>query len=473
MSEQVISAQELDYSTVISSHGSYKYSRVIPSDRSSVDLYTNSSIETLIELPLGSKCVNFEKSMLTFKLSKPGEAGNSSVMHTKGIPCIQRIRLYDKGGANLCELNNFDDYHSAVSPYLTKQSDFKTNPESRGVLTEREKGFGVFPSRTVVAATAVSTSAVAPRNGLRLVHGAGDSTIAAELPSVGYEEQQYITNGIDNNTTTGVLTFEYSIPFKEFAHTILSVSKDRFFGSNMMLSVEWAPNNHLGYLCADVTSSFAQAANFSSVATISDIKVILAVETNPEIVNFLVNQVRTTGMTARIPYVTRFQFTNALGSNINNQIHLNRANGMRLLNLYSCLFHKETTGGLAHNLNNYAGTTNIKESSFQSQVNSNQLQEYRVNCNGDDYELLRGKISGCIIANQNVYQANRVWIESWRSGRTCDWREQDTNLDGLDLSEEILYQIDKTVVSGIYRHVIYAVVLRELNIGNNGLITIA
>lgn len=476
MSEAVISSPELDYSTLVSSHGSYKISRVRPLDQDSQDLLQNATIESQIELPTGSKVINFAKSSLTFKLKKVAETG-ASVLHSNALP-IDRIVCYDKGGQYLAELNGFDDLHRAISPYVTKLSEFQGNPTGRGSLAgdRNEKGFCNFPSSAAPAATCPAYG----KSGARISHTKAAPTVGVpEADDVPYWGQQHLVT----NDAASDMYVEYCVPLKQFYHTLLAQNRDLFFGSNIMLSIHWAPVRRLGYqsTAGGAPNDLIQDAEFATGATVSNIQLKLAVETNPEVVGFLVNAVRSSGVSTKIPFVRRYQFVNNQGELVNNQIRLNRRNGMRLLNVYSMLFNPATTGVLAHNLSNVHGEglsaadRQTKEVSFQSAMNNNQLQEYRVNSNGEDFEILksRGIIDGCVIASQNDYQHNRIWIDSWRSGASCSWPERDGDIDGYDLNEEAVLVMDKTVVDGTYRHVMYAVTLRELSIAPNGLITIA
>ena len=465
-SEAVVSAQELDYSTLVSSHGSYRISRVRPLDQDLQELNDSSAIESQFELPTGSKVVNLSKSALTFTLTKSAES-DFACLHSLGMVAINRIVAYDKGGQYLCEVNDFGDMHRALSPYLTSQQEFLSNPSARGGLDQQEKGFNVFPSQA--ALSGVATTTLGAREGVRLTHG----VTGAEAADVPYLEPQYITH----SASAGAISIQYQLPFKQIYHTLLATNRDIYFGSNIMISVFWSPYRQLGFRSsAPGSANLGTRAELGTGATISNIQLKLAIETNPEIVSFLVNSVRSSGVVTKVPYVRRYQFVNNTGTNISNQIRLNRRNGMRLLNIYSCLFDQDTTGVNAHSLCNFEGATNVKEASFQSALNNNNLQEYRPACTaGEDYEILqcRGLLDGCVVSTNNMYQHNRVWVDSWRAGPMCTWKDRDSDVDGVDLSEEIVWNMDKTVISDVYRHLCFVVTLRELSISPTGQITLA
>ena len=174
----------------------------------------------------------------------------------------------------------------------------------------------------------------------------------------------------------------------------------------------------------------------------------------------------------RVPYVRAHTKSFTTVTSVDHQVRLNRFAGSRLLNIYSCLFAASNTGLLAQDLDNSALT---RETSFQSRMNQNYLQDYRLdNTDGDDYEQLKahGLLCKSAVSTADVYRFNKIWVDSWRSGSMVQWPNRDDMVDGYSLDEECVYVMNKTVASGSYRHQLHVVTQREIKVSPGNGVTI-
>jgi hypothetical protein len=462
---------EIDYSSRVASHGSYRQNRVLPLNQSSVPLNPSSSTETQIEFP--NKVFNLAKSSLDFNVEIPATAARYTYTHKLGQSMIERISLYTREGIYLADLTSAFEFTNAVSPYVEKLDDLMDKDSNRGAATAataNDKGSSLSRSSVAVPTTFVAAGYVA--NGTRI---AADGT--NEAPDVGLTEPTYFTG----SDLAGPVFMKYSVPLKSFHHTLLALDKDLYFGQALQMRVHWQSASKIGWTSNSVSNvSLGPAAPIATTIQLTNIRLQLAVETDPDIIQSVVGKVQSSGMKLTIPYVYSQSFSTPSGTSSSIQYRYNRTHGKRLLNIYSTVLNSVSTGRRCVDNNNVdietAPLSGIffpaKVVSFQSQLDNTNLTENRPLCGAEneDYVLMRDMMKGSLIQSSNVYKANRVWIDSWRAGRTCDWPAMDQVHDGISLDVEHIYSQDFTTnpTPAAYRIFTFAVVQRDLMINADG-----
>lgn len=454
--------QEIKFTSDVASHGSYRMSRVLPLGSASVTLNATSTSETQIEIP--TKVFNLAKSSLDFLVSCPIVTNQVTNLHALGDHAIDRISAYSREGVFLCDLVNFAPYSRAMYPYLHKQSELLTKDSMLGGATAaaaqaKDKGHGFFPSNAAAASTQVAHTPNAKRLTAALDDGAADRA---------YVEPQYVTCSTDNTASA----FNVSIPFSSFKHSILAMDKDLYFGQSIILRIHWNSVNKLGWSADTIDDYATGAADLASAVTVTNIRVYLAIENNPVIVQSLVQRVRSQGMELTIPYVYSYLFNSASGTSSNVQQRLNAGHGQRLLSVYHVVSDTTATGRDAVNITNVADD---KVVSSQASLDNVNLSEFRpAEAQGESYVLLKPILEGSAVASKDIYDYNRVHVNTWRSGRMCDYSDNDSAMvmDGLSLDSERIWNLEQTTASAAYRQYSFFVVQRQLRIQPDGLISL-
>jgi len=459
----VVNSHELSYTSEIANHSSSRMSKVLPLNGQSVTLLAgNSTSEVQIELP--NKCYNLARSTLDFKVSVPLTSSVVNRLHTLGQSFINRITLATREGVSLMDLRECDKYTRAVAPVATRLSDLQCKPNAVGSLTDliagtKGKGHFVAMSNTLATATPAAGHSV---NGTRIA--AGGAT--PEAPDISYTEFQYTTQ----STSAGAMFLNASIPLNELYHSICSVDRVMYFGQSLLMTVYFNGLGKIGFGTA-LIGDYANQTAIASAVVVSDIKLYVAVETNPVIISGLVQQVQSNGLQMIVPYVYGYKFVSPSGSSSSVQQRLNAGHGQRLLNVYHAVYHATDSGSTAMDLSNVSAA---KVVSFQTSLDNQYLQEFIPSCAlSEDYEILQPILKGSCAQSNNVYAYNKVWVDSWRKGRTCDWRDTDTVIDGLPLESERIWTIEQTThaTPASYQQYSWFNVQRTLSIDASGLIS--
>lgn len=455
-------SSELNFTSDLAQHGSYRQSRVLPLGEASATLATGSTTEFQIEIP--NKVYNLSKSTIDFKMSIAATDGDFSKVHKLGaLNMFDRISLYTREGVYLTDVVNAADYSRIVTPYVTKMSDFLTNEKSLGGTSEAlasagDKGFNNFRSNVPVT-TATPVSALGA-NGTRI-----SSAGASEEPDVGSTEPTYFVGAADNTA----VHFNYSIPLSEIHHTLMSVNRDMYFGQSLILRVHFAGVDKFAWHTTTAEPN-ATPASIVGAVKVSNVRLYLAVETNPVIIQGLVQRVQSQGLQMVMPYVYSYLYSSSSGTSSSVSQRLNAGHGQRLLNVYHALHNTSKDHNLAQDISNI---DNAKLVSFQSNLDNQNLQEFVPLCaENEDYVLMKPILENSVIQSSNVFKANRCWIDSWRKGRSCDWKENDTVIDGLPLDSERIWNIEQTTAEVALRQYTFFVVQRTLNIDPSGIISV-
>lgn len=424
-------AQELDYAPALATNPSYRYSKLVPqSGTQSVSLSTNQTTETLIEVP--TKCVNLSRSVLQYQVYVPELASNTTSVHTSGLPSIDRLSCYTRSGVYICDINNVDKFYRVVAPRTTK--------------------FAKMNSADKMAIAA--TSALATSVGHYLHNSNALSSASKRVDNAGtaltnsdksYSEQEYIQQGVAaDGSGAGHIYYNVQMELGEMVHTVLNIDKDLYFGEIMVLRIQWAPSNRLGFVSLSAAPTLPTVA-ISTACTINNIALYLAVESNPDIISALVAKVNTSGIQLVVPYVHTYKNSASSSTYIATQQRLNRGHGSSLLRVYSSLFNGAESGATVFNNTNIASA---KYTSFYTSMDSMRLQDSDVNvANNEDYLMIKDALEGSCIQNSGIFKYNACVEDDFTGFRTSDASATDSIQNGLSLEAERLYQVNLNAVS--------------------------
>lgn len=480
----VSQSSELNYNANIAQHSSMRMSRVLPLSGTGDVSLTSSPQEIQFELP--NKVYNLSKSLLEFNLNVPLTVTKVTNLWSLGQSMIDRMSIYTREGVYLCDLTSFAQFSRAVTPYVTKLEDMLDNDNSaRGSATKAAaqylgKSSNNFRSDQVAG---TAPSGLASKNGDRIGASSSEADPPVEVaPAYESNSVSYTShNAFITSADGGAINVEYSIPMSEFHHSIASVNRVMYFGQSLILRVHLNSLARIGW-----TSDAYDVANAAdiSAATVSGLRVLLAVETNPVVVQGLVNRVQSSGLQVIVPYVYSYLYNSPAGSSSAVQQRVNAGFGQRLLNIYHTMFNRLDKSATSMDVSN-GHAKNAKLVSYQTSLDNNNLQEYLVECDkNQDYQLLKPILKGSCIQNLDDYRHSRVTIDSWRKGPSSEWKDRDaTELDGLPLESERIWAINQNTVNegagagnfrqAQYRQYSFFVVQRTLTIAPNGQIVVS
>jgi len=465
----VVTSSELNYASPISQHSKIRMSRVLPQGADNLTLSTGSTSQMTFELP--NKVYNLSRSTLDWQMSvMDPPASDFNALFTNAYP-IDRIELFTRSGRHLCDINNYAQYSRSVTPVVTKMSEFLAQDKNLGgshassaasaitAAATAQKGGKIFRSDQVAGTDGVSNAG----NGVRVA--AGGAT-ADEANSLSYTD----INNFTQSPVDAVTGMNYSIPLSEIHHSLMSVDKTLYFGQSLMLRVHFVGSDRLGFILEE-TAGTTQPIVLAAACAISRARVYLAVETNPLVVQGLVNRVQSQGLQMVIPYVHHNLFSSSSGTASNLQRKLNAADGQRLLNVYHSVYHTTNTASHTYDVSNVGED---KITSIETRLDNNNLQEFvPLSAQNEIYQLQKPLLEDSVIATAQQFKYNQIWIDSFRNGKACDWKDMDTIIDGIPLDSERIWQIDLATAAAAYRQYTWFVVQRTLSISPSGDIDIA
>ena len=465
MSMSIQRSPEIEYAPKASSHGSYRMSRVLPLGNTTATLAASSTTEIQFEIP--NKVYNLSKSSLDFEL-RVAESGTTSAInrvHTNGLAMFDRMSLYDRSGVYLMDITNCNTFSNCTNQIVTPLNGMLTNDKALGGATQAaaraaDLGHNNFRSNVAVP-TATPGVALGP-NGTR-ISAAG----AAQAPSDGTTEITYFKQGVARDgSNAGDVYCSYSIPLSELHHSICSLDKDLYFGQSLILRCHFAAVSRIGFVGTSATVLATGKTVIDGACTLSNMRINLAVEVSPPVVESIQNKVRSSGLELVIPYVYSYLFSSASGTSSNVQYRFNSGHGQRLLNVYHAVLNIGSDSVVIYDKDNQG---DAKIESYQTSMDNVPLQESRPICaRADDWMLHRDLLAKSCIQNLNIYRHNKVHIDSWRAGNCASWKERDGIADGLSLDNERIWAAEFTTASAAYRHFTFAVIQRNLTINNNG-----
>lgn len=559
----LVTGQEIDYRPKTYEHGTYRFNRLLPVQGPlNVPLSATNVTTTTIELPAKVFNLAKSVLRFTMQSPWQGDSPIGQWFHADTIACIDRLSLFTRSGVYICDLTNFNTYMKVTNKWTQSKEELIANDigepsaynNSSTPNATWTNGFQICASEAAnlpqavarrkyaqnkapaVSATdiaGVGTTAIVPGMGAmsQIAADAGGTTLLKQQIETGINSIQQSNNYLMNGnqmpqavgatgtiprteqrylfgvgrantqcTTTGNATYlNYLIKFGQIPHSIFSVDKDLYFGETLILQINWAPINRIGFKGNAVEITAAAAAvpqtlyelhpaslylgNTEPVAAVvantggtvlsatggavnfqmNNVTCYLAVETNRMLIETIVRQMATSGLRMLVPYVTCNKYTSTAGTTQNVQQRLNRAWGRTLLRVYHSSFNLAETEIHAYNNYNVAGANTILN--FYTTLDNDRMQEVNLSCvTQDDYLFLQEMLKGTSFQSATHYQANWSWLDDWTGRSPSEYRRMDIGECGLTLAQERLWQIYMTTQSAALNHYSFFVTQKMLTI---------
>ena len=568
--------ETIDFTKKTSLHSSYRWMKLTPVGGSGQNATLSTSSSTIVNFEIPNNCMNLSQSKLAFDMLFGAQAGTiATSIDALGLSLFDRISLSTRSGVVLASADNMGQFCHLVSKIKNKVVNLVDNPSSSTCTSQLPAGLASTPlvsypvvsplnvaityankkpytdicksascppnvsSRSLVtsAVGAVSYTQIIPNNVSSIYR------IDGSLISTPFLENLHVITENKLDQAGKALAVSYQIPLASVKDTVLEINKSLYFGDNLILSLAFNPTIKFSWTStAGIDGGGATHAvatgplNISGpavlnagtlpvqwspntgavaqtlTASLSNISLYIAVETDPIITAQLINQVNTGGFSMTIPYVyctkspvqvTASTATVFTTNQFSMQQRITRGYGQRLLRCYSAIFGAEGVGSqcaltgatsylppsigdsvtsVAANalLGPTAGavtgfTTNQHDDStlggYNTTLDGIRLQDFTLSANDSTHWLVNEPyLRGSCILNSEQYKNQCLHIDSWTGKPVCD--EDDTVVNGLSLDADKTYGITYPTLYNIStatqkNHYLFFVVQRTLAIKGN------
>jgi len=217
---------------------------------------------------------------------------------------------------------------------------------------------------------------------------------------------------------------------------------------------------------------------YTGTAAITNLQLMLAVESNQDLVNDIKAKVSSSGLSYLIPYVQAFKNSNSGGSQ-NISIQLDQGNGRSLMKVYHAPYNSQESLDTMYDHCNTsdvpagASTANAPQKTqvYYTQLNGKRTQDININCSPTanppllDYMSHRRQIHGSVLQNANIYQYNWFHCDDF-----CDFDIDYTNhadselIAGIPMTVAPLTWsfVGVTMVNLVYYHYTWCVFVKKL-----------
>jgi len=416
----VVTASQIDYKQSMYSHPSYRFEPQFSNTFGQTISLGSSQTPVTINIP--PEVFNLAQSYLLYSVNIPaGAAGTYTWYAQQALKEVSHIQFYSGSNMWIVDLDNLQNYLDITLKKELSRDEFLTEDPMTGISANNGP-VNVIP--------ALRNSNVTVAN---------LANLAANPSSVNYTEPAYFQVGALN----GAVSYTVQFPLRLIKNTAFSIDKNMYLGQTSYLKVYFGPLSKICYSStsnanpsAGTKSSYAGAATIggATAPTIAtNFQLMLAVETNQDLRNMIINKVSSEGLSYLIPYVQAFKNSNN-GASQNISIQLDQGNGRSLMKCYHAVYNNTEDLDMAYdhsNNNVVAGSApdaagapvNQKIAQYYTQLNGKRNQDITLDCTSSgpffDYMQHRRQLRGSILSNLNVYQYNWFHCDDW-----CDFGPQ-------------------------------------------------
>lgn len=405
-------------------HGTYRYSQITPIYSSASPVLSLTQVSNVsFEIP--AKCLNFSKSYLTFEL-QGAAAANFTNYYTTGRAPIETISLQARSGEYLLNITNgFNNLGFATVLPCTS--------------------FAKWNSTDIVATAVTAAACNTTCNGTKRTTVSNPTAI------------KFLPSG-----DGAVAAIRFHLSLGDFAHTILACPNDLNFNQVLTLTIGLAGVNRISFISTTAVGGTPVAT--VQVPLVSNFFLQLAVETNESICKSL-QALSMSGMTINIPYVYQFKYGLPAGtSSDSQQIRLNSSYGSKLLKVYNLWMNSAETGA-----NTAYDPFDLTGFQVRSYLNNQALQDNSLeHAKNQIYLYQKDEYEGSAMSSSTDFAAWFSYIDNFTGCKPMDYKMCDAHIDGLDLSQEILYGVNASWTTGqTCARYIWCVVQRQLHISGS------
>jgi len=458
----VVSADQLNYQQKMYSHPEYKFELQNPNTFGQTINVGASQTPVVINIP--PVVFNWAATNLLYAMVIPASAAANPFtwIYQQALSAISHIQYYAGSNQYMADIDNLQNYLDIVIKKETELNEFLTLDELNQIMA----------SNTVVnLVPAFRNSNILP------VNTAG---LAANPSKINYTEPAYFS------VTASATPYTYNVnfPMRLIKNSIFSIDKDLYFGQLTYLKLYFGPVSKVCYSSTSAANpsagtkiSFAGAAG--AVVSISNLQLMLAQESNQDLVTIMTNKVLSGGLSYDIPYVQAFKNSNS-GTTQNISILFDVNSGRTLMKVYHAVYNNNEDKDTAYDHSNLdsnlaqnptVGPLNQKVLSYYTQLNGKRYQDITLDCTSTgpytDYMQEKSLLRGSVLANRNVFQYNWFHCDDFSQfGAKYDQDNKGELLSGIPMSVSPLTWgftgLQMNTTGPAYQHYTWAVFLKRL-----------
>lgn len=465
----MVTSDSLNYKQRLFSHPDYKFEPQNSNTYGQTISLGANITPVVINIP--NVVHNWAYTNLLFQVVIPASAAGNPYtwIYQQCLSAISQIQHYAGSGQMIADINNLQNYLDIVVKKETLASDFLSLDPSVGTYANNSLANMVPALRN---ATILNTNPA----------GAG-----ANPSSVNYMEPAYFT--VTAAQTIG--TYNVNFPMRLIKNSIFSIDKDLYYGQITYLKLYFGP---ISKVCYSSTSSAspsvgAKVSFNGAAASIANLQLMLAQETNENIVTMLTNKVLTTGLSFDIPYVVAFKNSNN-GTTQTINMNFDANSGRFLMKVYHAVYNNNEDQDTAYDHSNcdlnlgqgaVAAVGNQKVQSYYTQLNAKRYQDITMDCtaNGNsglgytDYMQNKRQLIRTVISNRNIYQYNWFHCDDFCQFQQYDQENKGELISGIQMGGlPVSWSFyGATMTNAQYQHYTWAVFLKRLTM-TAGIVTV-
>lgn len=395
----VVTSDQLNYQQKLFSHPSYQLTPQFPNTfGQTISLGAGQSPVTINVPP---EVFNLSESYLSFTVQLPLVALNYIWTFADTLSEIAHIQFYPGSNNYLVDIDNLQNYQKIVMKKECSIADF----------TSLDQLNRFVPSNSLVN--------VVPA----LRNGRGAAGAAQAQPSAqNFTEPAYF----NVSALAAPATYNVLFPLRLIKNSIFSINKNLYFGQLMYMKLFFGPISKVAYMStSNAAPSLGTPTAYTGAATIANLQLLLAVESNQNVRQSIIDKVERSGLNMIIPYVQAYKNSNS-GSTQNISIQFDVGNGRSLQKVIHSVFNNieslDTAYDCANNAANLAPSATApgysitnpnfqKAQTFYTQLNGRRLQLINLDSTSatgafTDYLQNKRLLRGSVMENLNVYQYN-------------------------------------------------------------------
>ena len=425
-----IISEELRFAPSVQNHSTYAFRKVSPQGVSTQIALSASSQVGPTEVIIPPSVFNFSKSRINFQLElpDPGVTVKANWVDANALSMIGRMVVYDSNtNAVLLDCSNLEKYAALVVPAATKYDEFKTKATSWASTTYAQ-------TLPILGDNAAGSSQPFPSEEIQksnsLVNVSHLNTVAAGTTAFNsFEGRRYLLVGADSEKSF----WDVSIPLSAFKLTVLSLNKNLYSPSNLVMQIYWNSVDNFAWTSTSLTNptSGTAASVGSTNVFINNFSLQLANEQNLAIISKIQQQVVSTGISIPIAYPTITRQVLAAATAQSYQLNISKGYGNRILAFITAPFAHDNAAINARN--SHIRGTLTTYNTFLNNIAEKYQAGYDARLAQDFYYGNREYLEGSVIQNLGEYAvAEWVHISSYFGEKPLHMVDQ-TEIDGYDV----------------------------------------
>ena len=235
MTDSIIKSTDLDYSIHKQVHSNTRWTKITSQNQTSFSTTSVTTGSGLFELIIPAQVINLSKSRLSFAVTVTAPAAVVPVLSPNPGNYFSRMSLSTLSGTLLCDISNVGRFLQMVLPMSTSNEELNTYQQGMPQSTNAGVANVINLQNTLALAKTTPFGSLQRSDTPLIPAGTpGSTNIIGDLarhPVAQTGLRQWVYHATAN--TDGVIWFDVALG-ELFKHTLLSVNKSLYFGSESL-----------------------------------------------------------------------------------------------------------------------------------------------------------------------------------------------------------------------------------------------